>query len=55
MTHPRPDRLNDNADHRADARSAGDYDNTTTHHAALGGFDDEPEAWEVADLEADGW
>lgn len=53
MTYPRrPDSLNDNRDHRADASRD---DNRTVYHAALGGYDDEPEAREVADLEADGW
>lgn len=56
MTYPHPaDSLNTERDHRHDARAAGAYDDTTRYHAALGGWEDEPAAWEVDDLEADGW
>lgn len=56
MTYPRPtDSLATERDHRDDARAAGAYDDTTRYHAALGGWEDEPAAWEVADLEEDGW
>ena len=56
MTYPRPaDSLNAERDQRDDARAAGAYDDTRRYHAALGGWEDEPESREVADLEADGW
>ena len=56
MTYPEPpDRLNDNRDHRDDARAAGAYDDRTEYHAALGGYEEPPAAWEVADLEEDEW
>lgn len=51
MTYPRrPDRLNDNADHRHDAYASGDHDRST-YWAEL----DQPTAHELAEMEADGW
>ncbi|WP_269304865.1 hypothetical protein [Aeromicrobium sp. HA] len=47
MTYPRrPDRLNDNVDHRTDARSDGDY---------YPDENDQPTPQELAEMEADGW
>lgn len=48
----RPDSLNTAADHRADARAD---DDRREYHAALGGYEEPPAAWEVADLKGDGW
>ena len=47
-----PDRLNDNRDHWHDGSPFADH---AEYHAALGGYEEPPAAWEVADLEEDEW
>lgn len=48
------DRELDNAAERHDWLTGRD-DDRTEYHAALGGYEEPPAAWEVADLEEDGW